>query len=31
MNLMVLDYAVCRKVEPTADTVIVQDAMPVSS
>ena len=27
MNLMVLDYAVCRKVEPTAD--IVQNAMPV--
>ena len=24
MNLMVLDYVLCRKVEPTAEIVIVQ-------
>ncbi len=28
---MVLDYAVCRKVEPAADTVIMHNSLPASS
>lgn len=31
MNLMVLDYAVCGMAGHTADTVIVQNALPASS